>query len=308
MKQRPYVWPFAAGLQTTGLEDGLPLPAFKEFQNVRVDRGAAKRRKGIVRVDRATNGSTVYTSKCFDLNGTDQYAEIPKDTRVHDMKRAWTLGALCRPDSLAAQCPILDVAHASDYGVVLYVTTGGAVVAKVQDSAATVTTLTSATTYSAGTELAIQLVRAETALTLYVNGASEATGSIADLDGKTPGGNLYIGRDNAGNYFNGPIDYVRLLSFAWTDVAYGRIRLPDSRMRYVLMDYAVQESVNGTSRVDDRSRFENHATHYNTPTEIDALCVQDLPVTCIASWLDSDAKERLLFGAGGSLYFHELVR
>ena len=308
MKDRPYIWPFTSGLQTTGLEDGLPLPAFSTFQNVRVDRGVAARRKGVQRVDRAVNGATVYTSKAFDLNGTNQYVEIPLNAVVHDMKRTWTLSALCKPDSLAAQNTILGVAHAANYGARLYVTTAGKVEAKVQDSAATVTTLTSTTTYSANDQLAISVVRSQTSLTLLVNGATEDTDTMADLDGLTPGGSLYLGRDNAGAYFNGILDNVRLLSIAQTDQAYGKMRLPDSRLRFVLMDYAVQESVSGTARVDDRSRFENHGTHYNTPTEVDALCVQDLPVTAIATWLDSDAKERLLFGAGGSLYLHELVR
>lgn len=295
---------FGLGLQTTGLEDGLELPRFVQFQNLRVDQGVAKRRPGQQRVAVATNHN-----QGGDFDGSSQYLTIPRVAAVHTLKRVWTFEALVNADSFATNAKtIFGVAHASDYSLLVYFTTAGNLVAKVQDSGATVTTLTSATAFSTGTTYAVQVVRDGTALTMRVNGASEATGTIADLDCKAPGGNLYIGRDNGGLYFDGKIDFVRMRTVALSDQAYGKIRLIDPRAKDVLFCYEMEQFITGV--IHDLSRFELHATDSGSPTygTSSALCVQAHPCTALASWFAHDGKVRLLAGFGKDVYLQALEK
>jgi hypothetical protein len=290
---------FSLGLQTTGLEDGLELPRFQTWQNLRVDQGAAKRRPG-----QALMAVSLNRNKSLDLNGSSQYVTIPLLAAVHTLKRIWTFEALVQADSFATNAKtVLGVAHASDYSLLVYFTTAGNLVAKVQDSGATVTTLTSSTAFSTGTTYAIQIVRDGTSLTMRVNGASEATGSIADLDCKLPGGNLYIGRDNGGLYFDGKIDFVRIRTVALADQSYGLMRLPDGRAIDVLMDYVAQTEVI-TALFYDRSRFELHGTiTASPPVYASALGVQTSPCTALTTWFGPDNRARLFacFGLDVSL-------
>lgn len=293
----------AAGLQDVGGEDGQELPRWFRFQNWRIGPGGSiVRRKGVQRFSRAASNNAAY-----DLDGSTQYITINKDTRAHTLKRYWTMDTLVKADSFATNAKtIYGVAHASDYSVKMYFTTAGKLEAKVQDSAATVTTLTSSSTFSTATVYAIQLVRDSTALTLRVNGTSEATGTMADLDCLTPGGNLYVGRDNGGLYFDGIIDFHRCLSLVLPDQRYGMIRWPYPYEEYVLWDYEMEPEVSG--RVNDRSRFENHALVTGSPTSAaaNALCVSSMPVFGMAEWEDRDARTRLFAPTGNGFVLQGL--
>lgn len=288
------------GQTDTVPEDGNP--GLLEDRNVRYDRGPAQRRKGIQRVARADNHHTVLT-----LDGTDDYIDVPLDTRIHTFKRLWTVEALVNPTNFTTNAKnILGAAHATDYSLRLYCTTAGKVEAKVQDSAGTVVTLTSATTFSAGTTLAIQVVRDGTSLYLRVNGVLEDSDTMADLDGKAPGGNLTIGRNNGTDHFVGVIDFVRCILTARADQAYGRMRHPDPLAEDVAFDYCLEDPAN--SRCDDRSQFGNNGTVNGSPATGTPLTLQTHPITALATWLDSDNRKRLFMAAGNRVYFQVLSR
>lgn len=302
MSNRFYVLPLSTGLRDAGGEDGLELPSWYRFQNWRpAADGSISRRKGCARRSRVTHNNTA-----FDFDGSTNYLTINLDTRVHTLKRVWTFEALCKPDGFAAQRPIWDVDHAADYSLRVYFTTAGKVEAKVQDSAGTVVTLTSATTYSAGTKCAIQVVRSGTTVTLRVNGATEDTDTVADLDGKAPGGNMYVGEDDSGNEFDGVMDFVRCLSVALPDQRLGYCRFPYPLDGAVLWDYEMEAEV--SARCNDRSRFGNHAVIAGTMSTGTALCEVSMPVFGMTSWTDRDTKARAFFAAGNAFALQELAR
>lgn len=305
-KGTAYTWPQLGGLSTTGNEDGLEQPRFTQFQNLRVSDGTAKRRKGMVRVARVTT-----TGEACNLDGTDDAFTIPLNATVHTLKRLWTLEALVKADSFATNAKtIFGVAHAANYSIKVYFTTAGLLEVKVQDSAAAVTTLTSATTFSTGTAYAVQVVRDGTALTLRVNGTSEATGTMADLDCLLPGGNLYIGRDNAGNYFDGIIDFVRCEAVAKTDQRYGFTRHPYPKVGTMLWDYLTWCTGASADHLIDRSRNNLHAAMAGTATSAsgNVLSVQSDPIYGIAEWMDANTRRRLFVASGAALYLPTLVK
>lgn len=296
---------FDGGQQDTANEDGLELPLCRVFQNFRVGEGVAKRRKGCHRFTRATNTNTAPL-----LDGTNDWLTIPLHS-VHTLKKEWTFEALVRTDDLGDQRTVYGVAHATDYSLMVYITAGNKVEAKVQDSAGTVVTLTSASSLSAGQRLAIQVVRNGTSLTLRVNGVTEDSETMADLDCKTPGGNLYIGRNNTLTAWLGSIDFVRCLGLVLPDQRYGRQRFPYPRAEPVLWNYDM-EAQGTNDRVNDLSRFENHGTLSGLVggdfTSGDVLCVQSTPVFGMALWTDNDSKRRVFVAAGNNYYPSELVR
>jgi hypothetical protein len=300
---RVYV-PLAAGLRDVGGEDGLELPWSFLFQNWRVGPdGSISRRKGCQRFARFTQSNYAY-----DLNGTTQFVTRNLDTRVDTLKRYWTFEALVNPDNFAtATKTILGVSHAADYGLKVFITTAGVLTAAVQDSAGTVVTLTSSA-LSAGTSYAIQVVRDGTSLYLRVNGATVDTDTMADLDGKLPGGNLLLGADNGpALFFDGKYDFARLLSLVLPDQRFGFMRWPYPVEEAVLFDYHDEEAA---ANMVDHSRFENHGTATGSPTAAtaNALCVPHMPVFGITSWLDRDAKTRVFAQSGNGYLLQELVK
>lgn len=305
-----YTWPQLGGLSTTGNEDGLEQPRLVQAQNLRFVEGMAKRRKGMYRILRSSPSNP--TNTAADLNGTTQWATIPLVATIHTLKRLWTFEALVNPDSFATNAKtILGVAHATNYSLRVYFKTDGKLEAKVQDSAATVTTLTSSTTFSTGTTYAIQVVRDGTALTMRVNGATEATGTMADLDCLLPGGDIYLGRDNTTNAFDGKYDFARMEQVAKPDQRYGKHRHHDPRNLVVLFDYPMEnQSAAGTERIDDRSRFENHGAFAGSVTTAsgNVLSVKNDVTHGIATWIDTDSKVRAWVGMGKSVWTPELVK
>jgi hypothetical protein len=178
------------------------------------------------------------------------------------------------------------------------------VIAGIQDSAGTVVTLTSSGTYSVSTKCAIQVVRSGTAVTLKVNGATVASGTVADLDGKAPGGKLYIGENNSGNEFDGVIDFVRGFKIALPDQRFGYIRFPYPMDEAVLFDYEMEAFI--TAYCQDRSRFQNHALIVGTMTSATALCEASMPVFGMTTWVDRNATARIFVAAGNTITMSEL--
>ena len=293
-----------AGLQDSWQEDGAPFPFLQECKNARFNRGPLSRRLGYRRVARVTN-----ENNCYDLDGSTQYGTVPYIAGLHELKRRWTLEALVRPDSFATNAKtILGVAHASDYSVKAYFTTAGKFEAKVQDSAGTVTTLTSATTFSTGTIYALQVVRDGTSLYMRVNGATEDSDTMADLDGKAPGGSLLIGADNGpGNYFDGAFEFVRLFNTARADQRFGRMRLVYPRSPDVVFDYVLEDHLPSASLIFDRSSMENHAAVAGAPSETTSIAVQTAPVFGIHAWTDSTGRSRMMVKAGREVYLRDMV-
>lgn len=303
-----YTWPHLGGLSTTGLEDGLEQPRLTQFQNFRVDQGVAKRRAGMQRLGRASTAEYLI----YDLDGAADYVQIPLVASIHTLKKLWTWETLAVADTYATtNRTLFGVAHAADYSLICYfVVTTGAVEAKVQDSAGAVVTLTSGNTYSTGTVCAIQVVRDGASLKLRVNGILEDSDTMADLDCKAPGGDLYIGRNNTFTGLDGRIAYNRCEQMAKPDQRHGLYRLHDPRNTTVLWDYLMfSDSTGGSERVDDRSRNENHATAVSLGSAATAcLTVPTQPCTGIATWRDSQARDRLLIGAGRLLQQQALVK
>lgn len=303
-----YTWPHLGGLSTTGLEDGLEQPRLTQFQNFRVDQGVAKRRGGTARLARASTSQYLI----YDLDGSADYVQVPLVASIHTLKKLWTWETLAVADSYATNNKTLfGVAHATDYSLIAYfVVTTGAIEAKVQDSAGTVVTLTSGNTYSTGTVCAVQVVRDGTSLKLRVNGVLEDSDTMADLDCKAPGGDLYIGRNNTFTGFDGRIAYNRCEQVAKVDQRMGLHRLHDPRNPIVLWDYLMfSDATGGTERVDDRSRNENHGTAVSLGSAATTcLTVPTQPCTGIAAWTDAQASQRLFIGAGRLLQQQTLVK
>ncbi len=302
-----YTWPQLGGLSTTGLEDGMEQPRCTQFQNMRVDQGVAKRRAGMGRLAR----TSVAQYLIYDLDGAADYVQIPLVASVHTLKKLWTWETLAVADSYATNNKTLfGVAHAADYSLIAYfVVTTGAIEVKVQDSAGTVTTLTTGNVYATGTVCAIQVVRDGTSLKLRVNGILEDSDTMADLDCKLPGGDLYIGRNNTFTGFDGRIAYNRCEKVAKVDQRGGLYRLHDPRNPITLWDYLMfSDMTAGTERVDDRSANENHGTAVSLGAAATAdLTVPTQPCTGIATWRDALAKQRIFFGAGRHINRGELV-
>lgn len=300
---RIYV-PLSAGLQDVGGEDGLELPRWFLFQNWRVGPdGSISRRKGCQRFGRVASLNVAY-----DFDGTNHWVSVNLDSRIHTLKRYWTLDALVKPSSFATNSKtILGVAHAANYSLKIYFTTAGKLEAKVQDSAGTVVTLTSTSTFSTGTIYATQVVRDGTSLYMRVNGTLEDSDTCADLDGLAPGGNLYIGRDNTLNAFQGIIDNARLLNLVLPDQRYGFIRWPYPMEDAVLFDYHEEEV---TGHMVDHSRFENHGIAAGAPTAAtaNALCVPHMPVFGMTSWLDRNAKQQFFAQTGNGYVQQEMTK
>lgn len=303
MKDKVYSGGLRGGQVDTPSEDGLRAPGLRVARNTWYDTGAPKRRKGIQRIGRFIANLTI-----FVFDGTDDFLDVPFDANIHALKRLWTVEVLALASSLATnEKNMIGWAHATDYPFRLYFTTAGKIVAKVQDTAGTVVTLTSASTFVIDTIYAIQLVRDGTALYLRVNGTLEASGTMADLDCKTPGGNMTIGRNNGTDHFAGRIDFARAMLTARSNQDYGKIRLPDPLCTYVVFDYICGPSASG--RCDDRSTYQNNATTTGSPaTNGTALAVQTQPVTAIHEWLDPDNKRRLFIAAGQQHTFAVLTR
>lgn len=294
-RQKPYIQTFREGLSTTGKEDGLPLPRWPVFANIRTNEGPAQRRQGIQIVDSLTDPSTALDF----ASGSSHHIVIPQVDEIQQLGKRWTCEYLVNPDGVSGTQVIHSFAHATQWPIHVYLN-ADVVTAKVTDTADTVVTLTSSAVTA--TKLAISVIRNGTALSLWVNGVEEDTDTMADLNCKAPGGDMYLGRDSSGNYFDGLFDFARALSVPLTNQAEGQMRLVDPRARVVLWDYTGEIAESTTKRVDDRSLNGNHGAFVGTAATGTAQSFQVTPIRGIHGYVDNQNESRLAVIAGRKMY------
>lgn len=314
MRRKAYTHTFLRGLETTGLEDGLELPAWVVFQNVRLADGAASIRPGMQLVGTATNANR---SLQFVSGSTVDYVKAPNSTEIQTLAKRWTFEMMWKPTSVTGTRPLFGWNDAAQWpfkvfqdGTALKVTfnfNGGT------PTTGTVTGLTLAN----GTTYVLQIVRASTGLiTIYagpLNGTLVSKTGVADseaaYDMYQPSGAMLIGYDSAANEFDGVIDYVRCFSKAFTTRKWLPIRWPDPRCDYCLWDYVMEKDFVKTGEgtvIRDRSRHENHGETVGAPAVVTALAVQTMPVGMIHERLDMVGAHRLDVVAGTSIFFGEV--
>lgn len=282
------------GANTTQLDEVSAFPVYSDLTGMRVDRGPFRRRLGKTALTQFDA-----TSNLIVFDATNDTVAIPADDRVFPWGTRWTLEILFRTTAVTANRVILGGTGAADGGVLITHKTDSTIETVVTDSAATPTTITTAGTYAAGSDVRYQLVRDGASLTVRTNGTA-ATGTMSaslSLSDKP----LSIGSDNSGSYYEGRIDFVRLLRTALTSQRWGYLRLPDPRASFVLFDYVVAN--NGNNTVMDRGPYEMHATTTGSPTTNGApLAPNSDPVTFIASNLDQNNERQSYVGVGPKVY------
>lgn len=297
---KPYTHSFLRGLETTGLEDGTELPAWSVFQNVRLDQNAAKRRGGMQRVLTATNPNSALT-----FNGTTQYVEIPTHAS-HDLGRNWSVTVDFKPADVTGTQALLGFKHATNWPFYLYLD-GATLKAQVGFSGGAVT-LTGGTVTASAANTAMLTRRVDPddstqyEVSLWTNGVQN-TPTTAALDTTiAPAVSLYVANDNGGNFYAGDVDFVRIESICRTTAEWVRMRIPNPKMPFVVMDMPMQIANATTGRVEDRSRHRNHGTAQATPSSATTFSVQTAPVTLISQRLDFSGETRLDIVAGGKMY------
>ena len=289
------------GLNTTAEATGLPLGEWVDLQNILLDQGDLRRRGGIQRVVRVTNNGT-----CMDLNGTTQIVTVPVNTVMHTLRKTWTVYCLMQPDTVAAARTLLGFLHATDWPIQIQFTSGAKVEVKVTDSAGTVVTMTGTTTLVGGTTYSVVVVRDGTALTVYLNGVSEVTGTMADLDGKAPGGNMTLGRNNTGEFFDGKYEQCWATNSADTYLGDIFLRPLDPMADNVLWSYVLENMESTNGRIDDDSRFGNHGIVTSGTSTATSIARQTMPVTGLMPYIDKNAKQRLVVVAGSTMRLAEV--
>lgn len=286
-------------MNTRALADGLGALEWVELRDWRLSSGRLKPRPGMARVDKADT-----TIRGISLNGSSQYLEIAADDRVWSTGLHFTIRAICTPSAFSGVQTIIGFKHATDVPVWLRLD-GGNVKATVRDSGGTSTTLTSSSTFSAG-PLGIELVRDGATLTLYVNGAQEATDSIsATLAFDGAGGNLLFGATGAtpGSFFGGTLDGPEYLSIASHPTTESLVRFPDPRSSVCRAWYDFDLDANDVVR--DYSRFRNHGRAIASPTDTAVLSHPWAPIHGITSFLTRDGETRVFLVAGKTGYIVE---
>lgn len=286
------------GLNTRADSTGLPLLECVTLEDVRVIGRDLIQRLGIVRI-----GKVAGNFKATDLtSGDSEHYTCAADSRIWTLGKYWTWEALVEPDGVTGTQVIQGFNHASDYPIRVYYN-AAVLTVNIVDTDDAVVTLTSGTLTA--TKTAIQVTRNGTAVELKIDNSSVDTDTVADKVGKAAGGDLYIGRDNGGNYYDGTIDYVRMFNTVKSSHADRLLRLPNPRARNVEMD--LDFNATGTL-IYDRSRYENHMVAVNSPTEIATLCHNPAPIRVLSLGIDpQEDKRQLLVLAGGNYFIADVA-
>ncbi len=283
------------GLNTRAPSTGLPLLECVELQDLRVVGRDLVQRKGISGVGQLTG-----TAKGLDFTaGSSDMCSNLIDTRVWALGLYWTLEFCIEPDSTAGTPGIFVAGHTTP-AMEAYIT-GGNLTFKVWDTndAAVTTTIGAADT----AVQTVQVTRSAATLTFRLDNGTATTDTMsATLSVRTPVGDLRVARDDAGNYYDGTADYLRLFSMVKSDHADRLIRLPNPRARSVLADYDF--NVSAGSMVYDRSRYENHliCTNVAAGDEVTSLCHNPAPVRALSMFADKDGRKQLLCVSGGQYF------
>lgn len=291
------IYRFGKGLVDKPAEDFQAPDEFRTAQNVRFRNGVAKRRKGAARIAVAGSDNAALN---YD-DASSEHLRVPLDTRVHKLGLRWTVELLVKEDNNPSGNEYLCGWFGGTGSFTIRLNSSRNVVAVVWDSAATATTLTSASAFASGTAWPIQLVRDGASLTLRVANVSEATGTMSGtLLTRTPTSDFTVAAHNNTEFFDGTIDYCRAFNVARADHADGWRRLTDPRAEDVLWDYGMEQDAN--AHVMDRSVYGNTALAVNTPTNATALCVQSSPILMMQGWLDANRVRKCMTNAGGLIY------
>lgn len=279
------------GLNTKAQATGLPLLECVHLQDMRVVGNDLVERLGIVRI-----GQFAGSAKAADLDGTNQHFSNEIDLRAWGLGLYWTVELAVEPGTTAGTQGIL--CPGSTTPAMVLDIFGGNLRLRIWDSGSNLTTVTVGAADTA--VQTVQITRSGAVLTTRLNNGTAVTGAMsATLDVLTPVGDLRLGRDDGANYFNGTLDYVRVLSMVKSDHADRLVRHPNPRAEYVLADYDFKQT---NALVYDRSRNENHLTVQNAPSEIASLCHDPAPIRALSMGVDEDNRKQLLIASGGLYY------
>ncbi len=277
------------GINTRAGAEGLPIQFAEESEGLRVTTGDLKPSPGMDRVLLIDD-----TTKALDLDGSADYVKFVTPTSAWTPKKDWTCRVVVEPDNVTGTQYIIGWSHASAWPMVLYLD-GSTLTWKVTDTADTVVTLTK--TSMTATKFAVHLERKGTALTMYVDGESADTDTMADLNCKVPSGDLYVGRSNSGDFFDGTIDTPEL--FDGTHLSNEPyIRHGDPLSCRFWPDFKSQ----GNSIVRDLSRYRNHGKTQSSPGEVASLYHRHAPIRAVQSYIGRGGAKRVFIQAGNEPY------
>lgn len=279
------------GLNTKSQSTGLPLMGLTTLQDMRVVGKDIEERLGMVRVAQLAS-----THRGLDLDGSNQSATGPVDTRVWELGLQWTVEVAFELDTVTGTQGIL-TAGGTTPCLLIDIDSGDDIRVRVWDSDNTLDTITvgAATTVTQ----AVQVTRDGATLSAKLDNGTATTATMSStLNLRTPVGDLRIGQDDGVNYMNGTIDYVRAFSVVRDNHNDRLVRLLNPRAPHVIADY------DHTSSGDtlDRSRYENHLVAQNSPPAIDSLCHNSANVRVLSMAVDENNKKQLLMAAGNQFF------
>ena len=280
------------GLNTRAKSTGLPMMECTVLQDLRVVGMDLVQRKGIVHIGQLTGN---FSAMDF-VAASSMSLESVADSRVWGLGLNWTVEVCVEPDLTTGTPGLFNAGHTTP-SMEVYIDSGDWIF-KVWDTGNTPTTVTVGA--AAASKQTIQITRDGASIVTRLNNAAGGTGTMsATLSVRAPVGDLRLARDDASNYYDGTIDYLRVLSYTKADHNDRLVRLPNPRSSYVLADYDFKKT--GTL-VYDRSRYENTLIALNTPTETATLCHNPAPVRALSLGVDENNRKQLLRVAGGKYY------
>ncbi len=271
---------FSSGANTTA--NGVTSrPQWAVFDEAIVDGGGSKRRNGKVKIAQFTAYSTI-----VDFDGTNDVLTIPADSRVIPLGTRWTFKILFQTDSIASNRYILGRTGAGAVSIKILHNTSSEVVVTITDSASNASTLTW-TGIAAATVCALQVARDGATLKGYLNGTVQST--TMNATNLLIGGAQQLGADNGGSFFDGGVDFLRLLSTYETSQRDGWCRSMFPRNQNTLADWIVTLDANGYAL--DRGIYEMHMTSAGSPaTNRTALAYNADPVVSLSNNIDSSGR------------------
>ena len=284
------------GLNTTADATGLPLLECVALQDMRLVGKVLEQRLGIVRV-----GKVGGTAKALDFTAaSSDMLSNAVDTRVWALGLYWSVEFAIEPDSASGTQGLFVAGHTTP-AISCYIDGSDDIIFKVWDTNNDAVT---ATVGAAAASLqTVQVTRSAATLTMRLNNGTATTDTLhATRNVRTPVGDLRVARDDGANYYDGTVDYLRVLSTVKANHADRLVRLSNPRSAHVLADYDM--NMTGTL-VYDRSRYGNHliATNITAAEEVTSLCHNPAPIRAISMGVDEATKRKqLLVCAGGNYY------
>lgn len=289
------------GQNDTRVEEGQEIPRWHRVRNARFRTGAPTRRGGEKLL--AVSGTD---ATCWDFtSASSHYVQIPSHT-VHALIPPFSFEFLFQPHSVTGTHVISGFRHATDFPWTIYTTGANVAVKWTKSGAGTVTSATTTDPLTINTTAYVRItVNVAGQTKIYVDDVLGVT--TAGLVGETliaPGGVLYFGRDNGGNYFDGYLDYFRVVKYVIPNSDMGWTRWPTPMAPYMVMDYGGE--VDANDWVLDRSPFGNHGEIKNSCGTGTVLCVNPAPVQMIRGRRDGNNKTKVVIAAGGRIYDAEV--